>query len=116
MGLKNIAADTRFVRWLLATGALTEIEVPDDTAELVVLYFNKALPVHAGIRRTDGRIISKWGTHPAYEHGLSDVPGTYGGWVRYFQKPTADEARRLFQQYLAACDTLPDWARPTINK
>jgi hypothetical protein len=56
---------------------------------VIVLYFNN----------DRGEVLSKWGEFPVYQHGLWEVPASYGQDVKYFRLPNEEEVLRLFQEF-----------------
>ena len=84
---------TDLASWLL-DGRLTEINQQRDG--VLVLYFKHELWAHAGKVVQRGRVQSKWGEFPVYEHATWEVPCRYGDRVRYFEMPPRD----LFQEYM----------------
>jgi hypothetical protein len=62
-----------------------------DEAQLVV-YESSGEPLHVG-RVRGNRVVSKWGPFHLYEHGLWEVPLSYGDTVSFFRVgPEAEEA------------------------
>ena len=57
----------------------------------VVLYFGNGRVTHSGIVRGSD-IESKWGTAHRWQHGLFEVPSSYGSKVRYFRRPVTKDA------------------------
>ncbi len=51
---------------------------------------------HIGVITGAGRVTSKWGTYPCYEHAPAEVTEEYGDEVRFFERPSAKEALALF--------------------
>lgn len=54
---------------------------------------------HAGLSRTNGRLMSKWGIGHLYEHGVFEVPESYGTKVRFFRKLSYDLAFGHFMRF-----------------
>ena len=46
-----------------------------------------------------GRIVSKWGMFPVYEHGFWEVPICHGDHLRLFAKSSPNDVRGLFLGY-----------------
>jgi len=94
VGHTGVFVGTDLAGWLL-DGRLTEISQREGA---LVLYFKYELWAHAGRVIRPGRVRSKWGECPVYEHGTWEVPCRYGDSVRYFEMPPRD----LFQEYAAS--------------
>src|SRR5262245_38547354 len=94
VGQTGVFGATGLATWLL-DGRLTEIS--QQRKGVLVLYFKYELWAHAGTVVRPGRVRSKWGECPAYEHGIWEVPCRYGDRVRYFEMPPPV----LFQEYAA---------------
>lgn len=90
----EVYAGPAFMEWLL-DGQLREIEKP--VAGCLVCYFSSAKWKHVGIVGSDGRVTSKWGELPLYEHGIDEVQESYGDEVRFFERPS--DALKLFLQF-----------------
>jgi hypothetical protein len=95
LALPGVFLGTDFANWLLG-GRLIEMDQEREGA--LVLYFKYDVWTHAGRVVQPGRVQSKWGTFPVYQHGTWEVPCRYGDWVRYFEMPP----RSLFQEYAAS--------------
>jgi hypothetical protein len=112
---ENILPDSRFIRWLIATKRVTECADPD-CQPCIALYFLDEAAIrckHAAIRFPNGRMRSKWGAYPVYEHALCEVPDNYGDYVLFVTKPSVEQARAFFLEYVGICKRqLPAWARP----
>ncbi len=106
IGVTGSFVGTDFANWL-ADGRLTEIDRQCEGA--LVFYFKDDLWAHAGKIVQHGRVRSKWGQFPVYEHEIWEVPCRYGDAVRFFEMPPLD----IFQEYAASRGIsgwhLPDW-------
>jgi hypothetical protein len=82
----KIFAASAFAHWLLDNGLLEEVPQADAQRGDIVLYFGAdGRFKHAGLSTGSGRVISKWGIGHLYEHGLLEVPDSYGSQVRFFK-------------------------------
>ena len=91
-GLGKIYAAGAFAHWLLDTGVLTEIPQTDAREGDLVFYFGgEGRFKHAGLYRGRGQVVSKWGIGHLYQHGLFEVPESYGNNVRFFRNLSYDE-------------------------
>jgi|SRR5262245_14724740 len=84
-----------FADWL--RGRLKPIDQP--TPGCLVFYFRSALWSHAGRFVRFGVITSKWGMFPAYEHGMWEIPLSYGDQICCYQMPGEREVVRLFLEF-----------------
>src|SRR5262245_5762579 len=84
-----------FADWLL--GRLTPIDRPEPGC--LVFYFKPALWAHAGRLVRSGVVASKWGMFPAYEHGMWEIPLSYGDEIRCYQMPGERDVVRLFLEF-----------------
>ncbi len=82
--------------WML-DGRLQEISQP--RAGCLVCYFADGLWKHIGVISGDGRVTSKWGEFPVYEHALAEVQESYGDEVRLFERPSPQDALALFLHF-----------------
>jgi len=96
----DVFAGKKFMLWAIA-GRLDEIG--EARAGCLVCYFSKAGWQHIGVISESGRVASKWGTFPLYEHDLAEIPTEYGDRVRFFNRPTAYEALSLFLDFAREC-------------
>ena len=60
--------------------------VPNPLDSGLVLYLCDDVPQHIGVMHGE-RVISKWAKSPVYNHGLLEVPASYGNEIRYCKKP-----------------------------
>jgi hypothetical protein len=85
-------ANSVFVSTLVADGELHEVGPREAQAGNIVLYLARGVVQHAGvIVSKEKRLRSKWGPSEFYEHGLWEVPASYGDEVKLFE--TADQER-----------------------
>lgn len=99
-GLGRIYAAGAFAHWLLDNALLIEICSTDVREDDVVFYFgDDGRFKHAGLSLANGRIVSKWGIGHLYEHGLLEVPESYGTELRFFRKLSHEEAFGHFLRF-----------------
>jgi len=84
-----------FADWLL--GRLTPIDRLEPGC--LVFYFKSKLWAHAGRLVRFGVVESKWGMFPAYEHGMWEIPLSYGDEICCYQMPGEREVVRLFLEF-----------------
>jgi hypothetical protein len=87
------------MNWML-DGKLREVSRAK--VEDLVCYFSAKGFEHVGVLLREGRATSKWGIMPRYHHGLAETPDSYGDRVRFFARPSIDDARSLFRSYAHA--------------
>ena len=106
-------AGSEFARFLIESGALVKINEGEARPGDVVVYLDiKGTPQHAGkIVTLDGRIKSKWGGGLFLEHGLWEVPESYGNTVRFYQKIPATEAEKMILEFVESRDGSEDFVR-----
>jgi hypothetical protein len=92
---REVFAGKRFVEWMV--GVRDEIDQP--AIGSLALYFLGADWKHVGTVAGLDRVTSQWGTYPIYEHGLCEVPASYGDQVRFFERPSARQALSDFLNY-----------------
>jgi hypothetical protein len=90
-----IFATADFINYLLES-KLKELEGP--STGCLALYFDAGRWTHAGVVKAPGRLISKWGLFPVYDHPLEEVPASYGNEVRFFPAPR-DQGFDWFLEY-----------------
>jgi hypothetical protein len=92
-----------FLHWLLNMGLLEEVSEKDACQGDLVIYFSEAGRFeHIGAKPETDRVVSKWGTGHLYEHGLFEVPESYGTTVRFFKRLTFEAAYGYFREFAAA--------------
>lgn len=98
--LGRIYAAGAFAHWLLDRGLLVEVTSSDVRNGDLVFYFgDDGRFKHAGLSLANGRVVSKWGIGYLYQHGLFEVPDSYGDKVRFFRKLAYDEAFGYFLHF-----------------
>ncbi len=104
-GMKVFFAGSAFARYLIET-ALVEIAEDEALSGDIVIYLDDdSTPRHAGkIASADKRIKSKWGGGLFLEHGLWEVPGSYGNTVRFYRAIPADSAEQAFLEFAKSRD------------
>ena len=95
-------AGTEFARFLIDTGALVEVSEDEALPDDVVIYLDDlCVPKHAGkIGSEHRRIKSKWGGGLFLEHGLWEVPESYGNTVKFFRVILTDKAEQAFLEFV----------------
>lgn len=96
-GKYNVYAGKAFMNWAVRNAALREIEA--ERRGDLVCYFSDSEWQHIGVLQGAARVVSKWGTHPLYEHGLAEVCEDYGDRVRFFIRPPPAEALTCFLEF-----------------
>jgi hypothetical protein len=95
-------ANSAFVSQLIASGELCAVSESDAPTGCLVVYCADEKPKHAGLVITDEkRVRSKWGPGEIYEHGLWEVPKSYGGRLRFFGPPKPDRILKLLDEYIS---------------
>lgn len=97
IALQGIFAGRRFMDWML-TSHLDELIDPASGA--LAVYFKDQEWKHIGLVNEPGRVLSKWGEFPVYEHALFEVPHSYGNNLYYCAMPSDPFA--LFRTYAAS--------------
>lgn len=92
----DLFAGKDFFGWLI--GRLDELQQP--APGCLAVYFNIERPEHVGIVLEEvGRVRSKWGAMPVYEHGILEVPDDYGDEVKFYRLPDHAGMIALFVDY-----------------
>jgi hypothetical protein len=87
-------ADTAFLSALIDSGDLVPAKESDGT---IVVWSADGTIKHVGIVVSPGRAASKWGRGHLYEHGLFEVPQSYGDGVKFFKRPSFDQASEMLR-------------------
>lgn len=96
----RIFAASAFAHWLLDSGLLEEVNQADIQPGHIILYFSvDGRFKHASLIAGDGRVFSKWGIGHLYEHGLLEVPDSYGNQVRFFKALPYHVAFEYFRRF-----------------
>jgi len=99
-------AGSAFARYLIETGTLVEIAADETLSGDIVIYLDDdGAPSHAGkIASADKRTKSKWGGGLFLEHGLWEVPESYGNTVRFYHAIPAHGAEQAFLEFVKSRD------------
>ena len=105
-GRQVFFAGSRFARFLMESGTMVEAgEGEALPGDLVIYLDSEGMPKHAGkIISVDKRIKSKWGGGLFLEHGLWEVPESYGNTVRFYRAVPADKAEKAFLEFVRSRD------------
>ncbi len=98
-GLGTTYAGPDFIAFLLKNSLLEPREQTALSTGDLVLYFDEGTFKHIGRLIEPSRALSKWGTGGLYEHGLWEVPSTYGNELRFFVGPSEEASYELFVKY-----------------
>jgi hypothetical protein len=98
-GLRLTFAGKDFVEFLMRNGTLQPIE--EDSAQQgdIVVYLDGINFCHVARLISPGRALSKWGRGLLVEHGLWEVPTSYGMRIEYFANLSPDASFAAFIQY-----------------
>lgn len=102
-----------FARFLMKTGTLPEISHGNARRGDVVIYLDDdGAPKHAGkIASEDKRVKSKWGGGLFLEHGLWEVPESYGNTVRFYRGIPAQKAEQAFLEFAGSRDGFDEFVQ-----
>lgn len=68
---------------------------------------------HAGILDEDGLVVSKWGLGGLWQHGLLEVPASYGKNIHYYEAVDSERMLNWFLKFARSRGA--DNARPRFN-
>lgn len=107
VGREIFFAGTEFARFLIEGGAREEITEAELRPGDVVIYLDdNGAPKHAGkIAPCERRVKSKWGGGLFLEHGLSEVPESYGNTVKFYRRIPAAQAEQEFLEFVKSRDS-----------
>ena len=114
-GTGRIYAGTDFAHWLIERGLLAEVSQAEAKDGDLVFYFSEGTFKHVGLWRLNGRVLSKWGVGHLYDHGLFEVPTSYGTDVRFCNRLPYDDAYDLFRQFAEEIDIPFESAEPSSS-
>lgn len=94
--------DPEFMGYLVETGLLVERGEEQQVGD-VVMYENVGRIVHAArVADLDGLCRSKWGSGHLYQHGVGEVPSSYGRSYRTVQSKGPDAVMSALKRWLDA--------------
>jgi hypothetical protein len=98
-GVCDIYAGKDFMNWVEP-----HMTAKDQAREgLLVSYFASTEWKHVGVVIASGRITSKWGTYPLYEHDVAEVSEEYGEEIKFYERPSPAESLSLFVEFAHEC-------------
>ena len=110
-GRETFFAGSEFARFVVESGTLVQISGDEALPGEAVIYFDdQGVPKHAGkIVSEEKRIKSKWGGGLFLEHGLWEVPESYGNAVRFYRRLRAEKAEETFLEFGRSQDDFDDF-------
>ena len=110
-------AGTEFARFLIEHGTSEEINESEIRPDDVVVYLDgESTPKHAGkIAPQEGRIKSQWGGGIFLEHGLSEVPESYGNAVKFYRRISDEQAEQVFLEFVKFHDRFPEFCKRSAD-
>jgi hypothetical protein len=99
--------------FLACHGVIKRREAED--VELLVLYSHDGRLLHAGRPLGAGRYCSKWGKGAVWEHGLLELPDSYGDRFGYWTAACGDQIERALLVLAWERGTLPDAQRDYVK-
>jgi hypothetical protein len=101
-GLRQTYAGRDFAHWMFDQGHLEVVHSFGKRPNDFVFYFTDDVFRHVGILTANDRVLSKWGLGQLYNHGLWDVPASYGNEVRFTRPIPHSRASMLFRAFATA--------------
>lgn len=99
-GFNRVFAGRAFVHWLIENGLLVELSSSEaNEGDLVIYFTDEGRFKHAGLICGEDRVVSKWGTGHLVDHGLLEVPESYGSLLRFFKKLPYAKAYEYFRRF-----------------
>jgi hypothetical protein len=98
----EVFVDSCFVPFLIRREILRSADHPPQNGS-VIIYFAEsfggpAFPLHAGVA-FEGKVRSKWGSGPVFEHEAADIPARYGPDFKYFRAVDKGILETAFLEY-----------------
>ncbi|WP_301100673.1 hypothetical protein [Propionivibrio sp.] len=94
--LGHFFADTVFLRSLIDRSILR----PCTEANGALVVWSLAGTIkHVGVAIAQGRVASKWGIGYVYEHGVLEVPKSYGDALTFYSAIESEDALNHLHQY-----------------
>ena len=87
-----------FIWFLICAQILKTIDRCSVTSGDVAIYFSESDLLHAG-KYDSGKIVTKWGKGHVWEHGLWEVPTSYGARVKWYAKPSPQDMKLSVGRY-----------------
>lgn len=102
---------SEFARFVMESEELVEVNEGEiRLSDLVIYLDDEGTPKHAGkIVSRDKRVKSKWGGGLFLEHGLWEVPESYGNTVSFCQRIPTTAAERVFLQFVKSRDGVEEF-------
>lgn len=88
-------ADTKFLTALISVRLVPAIEPVGN----IVVWSDQDVVKHTGLVVAENRAASKWGCGNLYEHGMFEVPHSYGSELAYFEPISGDASVDLLRRY-----------------
>lgn len=107
--------DSAFLQNTLDHGLLTEIEQGQAAPDDLLVYFAKGKPMHMAKYLTCSHCLSKWGIGLLCEHGLWDLPRSYGDLVRYYKPPDRNVLDGFLVEQIPTIKVLPRLALTALG-
>jgi hypothetical protein len=91
-----------FIEKLIADGEIRIVPGQEFSPEHIVIYFDASgRPTHtARVRKANDVLVSKWGGSELFEHGLWEVPASYGDAYKVAIAPDQQRAMALLEEWL----------------
>ena len=96
---EEILADTEFLEFCIAEGAMPPISKSNICPGDLLLYVNEGKCEHIGKFIDYDRLRSKWGPNDLLEHGPREVPDCYGNNLRRAAGISHEQSWDLFVEY-----------------
>ena len=90
---QNVFANSEFINFLLENGLIEK-----NGNDGVIIYFGEGAPKHAGLFQSS-KINSKWGTSLVFNHGVFEVPLSYGEECAVYKSVDKETMLEYFYNY-----------------
>jgi hypothetical protein len=98
-GSRRVFAGANFAQWLIERGLLIAVSRAAAQEGETLFYFREGKFKHAGLWRRNRRVLSKWGVGHLYDHGLFEVPMSYGTDISFYKRQSYKDVFELFRQF-----------------
>ena len=95
-------ASSSFIEYLVKQGHMTEVAEAVFAPGRAVLYYEGERITHGARILSETLLASKWGSGKVYQHGLWEVPLSYGNQCKFVAIPLPDRAVELLEMWVEA--------------
>ncbi|MGA7674417.1 MAG: hypothetical protein WCA78_05155 [Rhizomicrobium sp.] len=100
LGDSDFIVSGKFMESLRSGGVLSPIRGREKDPNRLVIYLSHGRITHSALSLKDHLFVSKWSGSELHDHGMWEVPASYGDKVEWYIRPSSQDALKALELFL----------------